>query len=216
MSNNQQLFDCPSSKAHREETLCFYREAIGRAVMVMRNRLSEGLNMELLAKAAHMSSYHFQHTFREFTGITAGRFLAALRVERAKELLLTTKRSVTEICFEVGYNSLGTFSRIFADFVCLSPYQFRRFGGQCPITRLLAGFSRAEAGSRFSNSWLKGQVCGCRDFAGFVFIGAFQTPIPQRRPVSGTLVKGLGRYAIPGIPRGKHYVLAVAFSDSAS
>jgi AraC-like DNA-binding protein len=62
---------------------------------------------------AHLSPYHFARTFRRITGIPPGEFLGALRLQRAKELLLTTDLFTSEVCYEVGYASFGTFTSRF-------------------------------------------------------------------------------------------------------
>lgn len=68
------------------------------------------LTLEDCAEIAGISPFYFNRIFRSIVGIPPGEFAASLRFEYAKELLLTTPASITEICFEAGYNSLGTFS----------------------------------------------------------------------------------------------------------
>lgn len=91
----------------------------------MRERVDDTLPLHAMAEIAHLSPYLFTRAFRQFTGIPPGEFLATLRLERAKQLLLTTDLSVAEICFEVGYNSLGTFTTRFTRLVGLSPGRVR-------------------------------------------------------------------------------------------
>jgi AraC-like DNA-binding protein len=67
-----------------------------------------------LARIAHVSEAHFIRTFGATFGETPHRYLQRRRVERAMFLLRETERSVTEICLDVGFASLGTFSRTFA------------------------------------------------------------------------------------------------------
>ena len=68
---------------------------------------------------------HFIRTFRATFGETPHRYLQRRRIERAMYLLRGTRRSITDICFAVGFTSLGTFSRTFRDIVGTSPKQFR-------------------------------------------------------------------------------------------
>src|SRR3989442_2222540 len=83
-----------------------------------------------LARIAHVSPAHFSRQFRATFGETAYRYLQRRRVERAMELLRETDCSVTEICFDVGFNSLGTVSRTFSGIVRESPSAYRaRFSG---------------------------------------------------------------------------------------
>ena len=83
------------------------------------------LDVPALARVAHVSPAHFSRQFRE----TPHRYLQRRRVERAVELLRETDRPVTEICFDVGFNSLGTFSRTFREILGEPPSAYRaRFG----------------------------------------------------------------------------------------
>jgi AraC-like DNA-binding protein len=84
------------------------------------------LDIPALARVAAVSEAHFIRTFRATFGETPHRYLQRRRVERAMALLRNTDRSVTDICFAVGFISLGTFSRTFHDIVGKSPTTFRR------------------------------------------------------------------------------------------
>ena len=83
------------------------------------------LDIPRLAGIAFVSEAHFIRTFRATFGETPHRYLQRRRVERAMFLLAQTKRDITEICLEVGFSSLGTFSRTFRDIVGESPSSFR-------------------------------------------------------------------------------------------
>src|SRR5439155_3061391 len=74
---------------------------------------AQPLGVQALARVAHVSPAHFSRQFRATFGEPPHRYLQRRRVERAMELLRETRRPVTEICFDVGFNSLGTFSRTF-------------------------------------------------------------------------------------------------------
>jgi AraC-like DNA-binding protein len=84
------------------------------------------LNVEALAAGAHMSSGHLSRQFREAYGESPYSYLMTRRIERAMALLRRGDLSVTEICFEVGCSSLGTFSTRFSELVGMSPSQYRR------------------------------------------------------------------------------------------
>src|SRR4051812_18015235 len=62
-----------------------------------------------LADVAALSPYHFNRVFRRTIGIPPAQYLCAVRIETAKHLLLATSLRVTDVCFDVGYSSLGTF-----------------------------------------------------------------------------------------------------------
>jgi AraC-like DNA-binding protein len=80
---------------------------------------------------AHVSEAHFIRTFRAVFGETPHRYLQRRRVERSMFLLRETDRSVTDICLDVGFTSLGTFSRTFRDIVGEPPSVYRQ--GHGPI-----------------------------------------------------------------------------------
>jgi AraC-like DNA-binding protein len=87
---------------------------------------SRPLDIPALARIAVVSEAHFIRTFRATFGETPHRYLQRRRVERAMAMLRNTDRSVTDICFAVGFSSLGTFSRTFSGIVGRSPSAFRR------------------------------------------------------------------------------------------
>jgi AraC-like DNA-binding protein len=84
------------------------------------------LNVEALAAGEHVSAGHLSRQFREAYGESPYSYLMTRRIERAMALLRRGDLSVTEICFEVGCSSLGTFSTRFSELVGMSPSQYRR------------------------------------------------------------------------------------------
>ncbi|MGH2868116.1 MAG: helix-turn-helix domain-containing protein [Solirubrobacteraceae bacterium] len=107
----------------------------------MDRAFAKPLDVPALARVAHVSPAHFSRQFRATFGETPHRYLQRRRVERAMELLRETDRSVTEICFDVGFNSLGTFSRTFGEIVGEPPSAYR------------ARFIRAGAALRVPACW---------------------------------------------------------------
>ena len=99
-----------------------------RARDAMDRTFAKPLCILRLARIAEVSQAHFIRTFRATFGETPHRYLQRRRVERAMFLLRSTDRSVTDICFDVGFNSLGTFSRTFQAIVAESPTAFRQRG----------------------------------------------------------------------------------------
>lgn len=78
-----------------------------------------------LASVALMSRSHFIREFQRVFGETPHRYLQRRRIERAMFLLRHGTASVTDVCMEVGFTSLGTFSRLFHEIVGLSPSEYR-------------------------------------------------------------------------------------------
>ncbi|MGY1814406.1 helix-turn-helix domain-containing protein [Blastococcus sp. SYSU D00820] len=99
-----------------------------RARDAMDRRYAEPLDVPTLARIALVSEAHFIRTFRATFGETPNRYLQRRRVERAMFLLRSTDRSVTDVCMDVGFTSLGTFSRVFRDIVGEPPSAYRRRG----------------------------------------------------------------------------------------
>lgn len=115
------------STRRREESnrwLLRARDAIDR-------NYSQPLDIPALAAVALVSEAHFIRRFRDTFGETPHRYLQRRRIERAMALLRTTERDVTDICFAVGFGSLGTFSRTFTALVGESPSAYRR--GAAPL-----------------------------------------------------------------------------------
>jgi AraC-like DNA-binding protein len=97
-----------------------------RARDAMDRFYADALDIEWLASSLGLSRAHFIRSFRETFGETPHRYLQRRRLERAMALLRETDRSVTDICFDVGFSSLGTFSRTFSDIVGESPRAYRK------------------------------------------------------------------------------------------
>lgn len=102
------------------------------------------LPIDELASIAAMSPAHFVRTFKATFGETPHRYLQRRRIERAMSLLRTTDRSVTDIAFEVGWSSLGTFSRTFTDVVGRSPSEFRALPTELSVTGSVTGSVTAQ------------------------------------------------------------------------
>jgi AraC-like DNA-binding protein len=102
-----------------------------RARDAMDRAYAEPLDVRAVAAVAHVSPAHFSRSFRAVFGETPHRYLQRRRVERSMFLLRETDRRVTDICFDIGFGSLGTFSRTFRDIVGETPSAYRR--GHGPI-----------------------------------------------------------------------------------
>jgi len=87
---------------------------------------AQPLDVEALARDAHMSAGHLSREFRLAYGEPPYSYLMTRRIERAMALLRRGDLSVTEVCFEVGCLSLGTFSTRFAELVGMPPSTYRR------------------------------------------------------------------------------------------
>jgi AraC-like DNA-binding protein len=97
-----------------------------RARDTMDRCYAEPLDIPALAEIAYVSQAHFIRTFYKTFGETPHRYLQRRRVERSMFLLRETDRSITEICFDVGFSSLGTFSRTFREIMGETPSAYRK------------------------------------------------------------------------------------------
>ncbi len=100
-----------------------------RARDAMDRSYAEPLDVRAIAAVAHCSEAHFIRSFRSTFGETPHRYLQRRRVERSMFLLRETDRSVTDICFVVGFMSLGTFSRTFREIIGETPSRYREGHG---------------------------------------------------------------------------------------
>ena len=87
---------------------------------------AQPLDVEALARGAYMSAGHLSREFRLAYGESPYSYLMTRRIERAMALLRRGELSVTEVCFEVGCSSLGTFSTRFSELVGVPPSVYRR------------------------------------------------------------------------------------------
>jgi transcriptional regulator GlxA family with amidase domain len=120
-----------------------------RARDVIDGRYAEPLDLEALARAALVSPRHFSRSFRRTFGETPHQYLLTRRIERARHLLRTTDLQVAEVCLEVGFASVGSFTTTFRRLVGVSPTAYRRANGApSPADRIPLCFAMAWARRR--------------------------------------------------------------------
>lgn len=201
-----------SIEGARKITLAAHIQAVEHVIQAMHAHLYELQTLEDLASVACLSPYHFNRVFRRLIGIPPGEFLSALRFQTARHLLLTTQLSVTDICFEVGYSSTGSFTSRFTQLAGLSPRLVRQRAHEfeLPPVELAEPSSIAPRSIQMKNTLL-GWVNAPATFRGAIYIGLFTRPIPQGAPVRCTKLWSPGFYRINGIPDGIYHLLAAAF-----
>src|SRR5512133_1996960 len=96
----------------------------------MDREYAQPLDVEALARDAHMSAGHFSRAFRSAYGESPYGYLMTRRIERAMALLRRGDLGVTEVCFTVGCSSLGTFSTRFTELVGVPPSTYRRLAAE--------------------------------------------------------------------------------------
>lgn len=128
-SGGKYLAEMPSTAAPSEERLLDLRRARDH----LDANYGEPVDLEQLASVATLSKFHFHRLFTAVYGRTPAAYLSERRIERAQDLLRATNLTVTEVCFAVGFSSLGSFSSRFSSIVGETPSQFqRRYDGDAP------------------------------------------------------------------------------------
>jgi AraC-like DNA-binding protein len=90
------------------------------------SHLTTTVRHEAVARAAGLSPYHFHRVFRRVFGETPHEYLTRYRLQRAHQLLLLSARSITDICFECGFQSPPSFSHLFRRYFGRTPREFRQ------------------------------------------------------------------------------------------
>jgi AraC family transcriptional regulator len=119
------LQDGTHVSAVHEQSALVRHPALRRAMDYLQEHASEDIHLEILAKTAELSKYHFIRLFREQVGQTPAQYLTDVRVNKAIQLLQKTDLDITQIAYETGFGSLGTFERAFKKRLGLSPSQYR-------------------------------------------------------------------------------------------
>jgi|SRR6185369_5982501 len=191
------------------------KPATEQIVSWMREHLDQEISMEEMAEKAGVTPFHFLRSFRRCTGVTPALFLSALRLEEAKRLLLTTDRSVTDICFDVGYNSLGTFTTRFTQLVGLSPARLRRLGSGFRLEALSLAAERLTAGNAAAGATsIFGTLAAGEPPPGLIFVGLFNHALPQQRPLACTLLAAPGPFRLNAPKPGRYHLFAACFARS--
>jgi AraC-like DNA-binding protein len=185
-------------------------------ITYIQSRLDEPLELNMLAKYAGYSPYHFARIFKARMGLPPLYYVSSLRLHRAKELLLHTNLSIRDISLEIGQQSLGTFTSRFTEKVGVTPSLFRN--------------SRDIADNHLNSlkaleSWydlpvltspvgtVEGSISFEVPFEGVILIGLFAKPIPEGLPPYGTLISSAARrFRFTGVKPGTYYLLATSVS----
>jgi AraC family transcriptional regulator len=195
-----------------EDTIASHRRAVERVITSARERLCEPISLHDMSRVAYLSEFHFNRVFHQITGLPPAKFISAMRLDEAKRLLLNTHLSITDICFEVGYNSLSTFNHRFTQRVGLGPREFRYLAERitpASVESLCSHYAELTETSTLHAS-VAGFVDSPKPVGGAIFVGLFPTQIPQSRPAGGALLTSLGAFRIGLVPDGIYHLLAAA------
>ena len=109
-----------ATSRHRAEPV-----EIWKARKFMEEHSGEELSLRKVAKAANISRNHLSEKFKQVTGMNFVDYIAQIRFEKARDLLLNSKLRISEIAFAVGFQSLSQFNRVFKKRAGKSPTEFR-------------------------------------------------------------------------------------------
>jgi AraC-like DNA-binding protein len=164
-----------------------------------------------MSRIALISRHHFIRVFHRLVGIPPIRYQWVMRLAYAKRLLVETDMSVIDVCFEAGYNSLGSFTRRFTALVGIPPHHFRmaaRAFDQGRLSALLARPPHTEESA--APPAIGGRVQAPQGFDGIIFIGVFAADQVHGLPLACSAIAGPGPYRIASVPDGSYRLNAVA------
>lgn len=188
---------------------------VERAIDCMWEHYSEPLSLTEIAHSALLSRFYFVRVFRESTGVTPGRFLAAVRIYQAKCMLLSTSLRIADISSAVGYKSLGSFTNYFTQSVGVSPSRFRHMSRNEGF-----GLPYPERNPPAAHGVIAGTISLPEGYADArVYVGTFKTAIMQEWPATAVVADVTGSppsaYRLPGVPEGRWFVHAVEVAGRA-
>jgi AraC family transcriptional regulator len=188
---------------------------IHEVISYIHEHIYDPLPLEQLAKYAGYSPYHFTRLFKDRVGISQSHYISSLRLQKAKELLLHTNLNVRDIAIEIGQQSLGTFTTRFTEKVGMAPAEFRN--SQHRANHDFVALSKLEdwhpsriTPGRYTT--IQGSISAEIPFDGLILIGLFAKPIPEGRPIHGTLLPGLGEFQFTNVEPGNYYLMATSIS----
>lgn len=191
-----------------------YAEIDG-VIAYIHQHLYEPLSLADMAAYAGYSPYHFSRIFKERVGLPPLYYVSALRLQKAKDLLLNTNLSVRDIGMEIGQQSLGTFTTRFTEKVGVTPAHFRNSSAQVDqYVRRLQELSQWGVTRTFADQYpsVEGNIQAESSFQGVILIGLFAKPIPEGLPIYGTLLPSVGSFCFKGVRPGIYYLLATSVS----
>lgn len=192
------------------------RSEIDEVIDYIHANIYEPLPLSRLAGHAAYSPYHFTRIFKERIGVSPLYYVSAMRLQKAKDLLLRTNLSIREVGLEIGQQSLGTFTSRFTERVGVSPSQFRHSAAQADnsfhLLQKLKDWTDTPLLIGHHQPTITGTVKATMPFHGFVLIGLFARPMPEGLPLYGTLLGSLGDFSFANVRPGTYYLMATSVS----
>jgi AraC-like DNA-binding protein len=189
------------------------------AARFLTERASEPITLCDVADHVSYSPFHLCRRFERRFDVPPGQFLAAARFQRAKRLLLESDEKVVDVCFAVGFASVGTFTSRFTAAVGTSPREFRRLPhtlAAAPPRPVAVPGGAPDGGVVTGSVRLSSAAVTAIGGAVAVYVGLFLRRAARGVPVAGTLLGETREFALTGVPPGTFWLLASALPDRAS
>ena len=187
-----------------------------RASHYLRTRFRDRVTIEDLSAYLAYSPSHLTRVFTAAVGTSPMDYLAAWRLHEAKHLLVTHRLGVAETCHEVGYTSVGTFSRRFLRDVGTPPGALRRIADRIAEQTLPAVSLLVPAAGRIRvRPEVPEKMRRALGPAPYQWVGTFPRPVPSGLPATGTLRRGIDEVELPVVPDAP-WILATVLPDGAS
>jgi AraC family transcriptional regulator len=190
---------------------------VDAVITYIHQHIYEPLTLSQLAAYVAYSPYYFSRMFKKKTGLSPLYYVSALRLQKAKDLLLNTDLGIRDIGLEIGQQSLGTFTTRFTEKVGMTPAGFRNAMQEAkdPLHSLqkLTDWSVVPDLSVSSeHTSITGTVNTAEPFEGIILIGLFPKPVPEGLPYHGTLISSTGDFCLTNVKPGTYYLMATSVS----
>jgi AraC family transcriptional regulator len=205
-TDTQYLKDIP-----RDDTAECHRRAVTRVISTIRAEFDQSFSLRRMAAVAFMSPYHFNRVFRSITGLPPRQFLAAVRAEAAAKLLITTQNRVTDVCLDVGYNSLGTFVRRFTAMFGVPPNRLRKM---CLNEFRPCTADKSMLATKADSVKVTVEIKAPSWFLGPIFLGLFHNSFPAGEPVATAIAERPGFHELWCTKRGSFFLFALGLSSA--
>ena len=187
-----------------------------RATRYLRTRFRDRVTVGDLSEHLAYSPSHLTRVFTSVVGTSPMDYLAAWRLHEAKHLLVTHRLGVAETCHEVGYTSVGTFSRRFLRDVGTPPGALRRIADRIAERTLPTVSLLVPAAGRIRvRPQVPEEMRRALGPAPYQWVGTFPRPVPSGLPATGTLRRHIDEVELPVVP-GAPWILATVLPDGAS
>ncbi|WP_096187205.1 helix-turn-helix transcriptional regulator [Evansella halocellulosilytica] len=188
---------------------------IEKAIEYIHQNIYEPLSLDELASYVAYSPYHFSRIFKKKIGISPLYYVSSVRLQKAKDLLLSTNLSIRDIGMEIGQQSLGTFTTRFTERVGMTPAQFRNSRGEADShLQSLKQLHRWQEDNHTlnHNPNVNGTIDSELPLQGVILVGLFAKPIPEGLPLYGTLLPAFGDFCFSNVKTGTYYLMVTSVS----